>query len=167
MKHRLTSLRLRILLPVIGMVLLVVILLNVMFSLTYIRMILQQEQEVNAAGFETVSRSITPLIETALSTSRRILLDERVASYARHRYDSDTELIHARLSCRDFLRTEAAKNGNIYGLLVMRKDGSLFGTLPEGNFFGMIRRIILFRILCLLCFLMLCLFYRLHHVVLH
>ena len=135
MKHRLTSLRLRILLPVIGMVLLVVILLNVMFSLTYIRMILQQEQEVNATGFETVSRSITPLIETALSTSRRILLDERVASYARHRYDSDTELIHARISCRDFLRTEAAKNGNIYGLLVMRKDGSLFGTLPEGNFF--------------------------------
>ena len=135
MKHRLKSLRLRILLPVIIMVVAVVFLLNLMFSGSYIRAILKREQEGNTVGFKTISHSITPLIETALGTAQSILLDERVSSYVRHQYNSEAEMIHARLSCRDYLREEATKNGNIYGLLVMRKDGSLFGTLPEGNFF--------------------------------
>ncbi len=135
MKHRLKSLRLRILLPVIIIVVAVVFLLNLMFTGSYIRAILKQEQEVNTVGFETISHRITPLIETALGTAQSILLDERVSSYVRHQYNSEAEMIHARLSCRDYLREEATKNGNIYGLLVMRKDGSLFGTLPEGNFF--------------------------------
>ena len=30
---------------------------------------------------------------------------------------------------------EIASREKIFGLLFMRKDGSLFGALPEGNFF--------------------------------
>ncbi len=135
MKQKLKSLRLRMLLPVIAMTLFVVILLTVLFSRAYTKMILQQEQEVNAVGFETISHSITSLIDTSISEVRSIMLDDRVSSYARLQYDSVPELIHARLRCRDYLRGEILGCDGIFGLVFMRKDGSLFGTLPEGNFF--------------------------------
>ena len=135
MKQKLKSLRLHMLIPVVLMTLFVVILLTALFSRAYTSMILQQEQEVNAVGFDTVSHSITPLIDSSVSAVRSIMSDDRVISYARLQYSSMAELIHGRNSCRDYLRSEITRNDGIYGLLFMRKDGSLFGTLPDGNFF--------------------------------
>ena len=135
MKQKLKSLRVRMLIPVVAMTLFIVILLTILFSRAYTGMILQQEQEMNGASFETISRSITPLIETSISKVRAVLSDDRVVSYARLRYNSEADRIHARISCRDYLRGEMTRNAGIFGLLFMRKDGSLFGTLPEGNFF--------------------------------
>ncbi len=135
MKQRLKSLRFRILLPMIAIVVFVIALLNTLYSRAFIRLLLQQEQEVNATGFETVSRSVEPMIATTVNEVRNILSDERVASCARGRYDSATQLVHARIRCRDYLRGEIASRDKIFGLLFMRKDGSLFGALPEGNFF--------------------------------
>ena len=135
MKHMLKSLKFRMLLPVIAMTLVVVTMLTVLFSRAYIRMILQQENEVNAVGFETVSRSVTPLISNSISNTRKIMTDDRVMSYARLQFPSAAELIRARISCRDFLSSEIARHDGIYGLLFMRKDGSLFGALPEANIF--------------------------------
>ena len=135
MKQRLKSLRFRILLPMIAIVVFVIALLNTLYSRAFIRLLLQQEQEVNATGFETVSRSVEPMIATSVNEVRNILSDERVASCARGRYDSATQLVHARIRCRDYLRGEIASREKIFGLLFMRKDGSLFGALPEGNFF--------------------------------
>ncbi len=135
MKQKLTSLRLRMLLPVIAMTLFIVILPTTLFARGYISMILQQEKDINAAGFDAVSRSIVPLIDTSINEVRNIMADDRFASYARLQYDSVAELIHARIGCRDYLQAEVARHEGIFGLLFMRQDGSLFGALPEGNFF--------------------------------
>ena len=135
MNQKLKSLQVRMLLPVVVMTLFIVTMLTTLFSRAYISMILQQEQEVNAASFETISRSITPLIASSIGEVRNILSDSRVSDYARLQYTSEVDLIHARISCRDYLRTEIARHEGIYGLLFMRKDGSIFGALPEGNFF--------------------------------
>ena len=135
MKEKLSSLRVRILLPVIAMTLLVVILLTVVFSRAYIDMILQQENEVNASGFDLVSRNITSLIDTSISEVRRIMANDRIASYTRLQYASQAELVHARIDCRDYLQGEITRNDGIFGLLLMRQEGSLFGMLPEGSFF--------------------------------
>ena len=135
MKQKLMSLRVRMLLPVIFMTLFVVILLTVLFSRAYINMILRQENDVNAVGFETVSHSIPPLISSSVSEVQRIMADDRVAAYARLQYASKAELVHGRIDCRDFLRGEIARHDGIFGLLFMRQDGSLFGVLPEGCFF--------------------------------
>ena len=135
MKQKLKSLQVRMLLPVVVMTLFIVTMLTTLFSRAYISMILQQEQEVNAASFETISRSITPLIASSIGEVRNILSDSRVSDYARLQYTSEVNLIHARISCRDYLRTEIARHEGIFGLLFMRKDGSIFGALPEGNFF--------------------------------
>ena len=70
MKQKLKSLRFRMLLPVILMVLFVVGMLTTLFSRAYIRMILQQEQEVNASSFDTISRTFTPLINTSVNEVR-------------------------------------------------------------------------------------------------
>ena len=135
MKQKLKSLQIHMLLPVVVMTLFIVTMLTTLFSRAYISMILQQEQEINAASFETISRSITPLIASSIGEVRNILSDSRVSDYARLQYTSEVDLIHARISCRDYLRTEIARHEGIYGLLFMRKDGSIFGALPEGNFF--------------------------------
>ena len=63
------------------------------------------------------------------------MADERVAGYAGLPYTSVEQLIHARISCRDYLKSEIARSQGIYGLLFMRPDGSLFGALQEANFF--------------------------------
>ena len=135
MKEKLKSLRVHMLLPVIAMSLFIVIMLTTFFSRAFINMILTQEQQVNAAGFETISQSLVSLVNTAVIDVRRIMSDDRVAEYAGLEYSSTKELIQARIDCRDYMRSEITQSDKIYGLLVMRKDGSLFGTLPEGNFF--------------------------------
>ena len=135
MKAKLTSLRLRMLLPVIATTLFVVILLTMLFSRAFINMILQQENEVNNVGFDTVSRTVPPLISTSITEVRNIMADDRVVSYARYQYASAAERIRAQMSCRDYLRGEIARQNGIYGILFMRKDGSLFGALPDGSFF--------------------------------
>ena len=135
MKQKLKSLRVRMLLPVIALSVFVVAMLTTLFSRAYISMIMQQEQEVNAAGFDTISRSITPLIDTSINVVRSIMTDDRVTGYMRLQYPSQEALIHARINCRDYLRSEVTQHEGIYGVLLMRQDGSLFGTLPEGNFF--------------------------------
>ena len=135
MKQKLKSLRVRMILPVIAMTLFVVILLTTLFSRAYSGMILKQEQEVNAVGFETISRSLPPIIDASISRVRGILSDERVLSCLKLRDSSAAERIHARIRCRDYLRVEITRDDGIFGLLFMRKDGSLFGTLPEGNLF--------------------------------
>ena len=136
MKERLKALRFRMVLPVVAMTLFIVILLTVLFSRAYTDMILKQEQEVNAVGFETISHSLTPLIDASISRVRGILSDERVLSCIRLQDSSTAERIHARIRCRDYLRGEITRDDGIFGLLFMRKDGSLFGTLPEGNLFA-------------------------------
>ena len=83
MKHKLTSLRVRMLLPVIAMTLFVVALLTVLFSRAYTNMILQQERDENAAGFELVSRSVTPLIESSIAEVQSVLSDSRAEAAPR------------------------------------------------------------------------------------
>ena len=135
MKRALKSLRLRMLLPVIAMTLFTVILLTTLFSRGFIAMILKQEKEVNAVGFETVSRTITPMIDTSITEVRNIMADDRITSYLRLEYASMKELIHARISCRDYLTAEITRHEAIYGLLFARENGSMFGVLPNGSFF--------------------------------
>ena len=135
MKQKLKSLQFRILLPAFIIIVFVVTLMNTLYSRAYIRMILQQEQKVNEVGFETVSHTITPLIETSISNVRNILTDERVASYAGTPAASMAEQVKARIRCRDYLRGEISRSEGIYGLFIMRTDESVFGVVPDANFF--------------------------------
>ena len=135
MKQKLKSLRIHMLLPVIVMVLFIVTMLTTLFAHAYINMILQQEQEVNNAGFDVISRSVTQLINTSVMEVRSIMSDDRVAGYTSLQYGSLKEQIHERIDCRDYLRSEMARSEGIFGLLIMRPDGSMFGALPEGNLF--------------------------------
>ena len=135
MKQKLSSLRVRMLLPVIFMDLFVIILLTVMFSNSYINMILDRENEVNDVSFDTVSRSIPPLISNSVDDVRRIMADDRIRDYVAYQFQTPAELVLSRISCRDYLQAEIARHSGISGILVMRNDGSLFGVLPEANFF--------------------------------
>ena len=135
MKEKLKSLQIRMLLPVIAMAVFVVTMLTTLFSRAYISMIVQQEQEVNDAGFETVSRSVMQLINTDIVEARSIMSDDRVADYAGLQYATLQDQIHARIDCVDYLRSEIARSDGIFGLLFIRQDKSLFGVLPEGNLF--------------------------------
>ncbi|MBR2571405.1 MAG: PP2C family protein-serine/threonine phosphatase [Clostridia bacterium] len=135
MKRRQKSLQFYILIPAIATVLIVVLLMSTLFSRAYVNIILQQENEVNTVGFEAVSQTVMPRINTSITEARNIMADERVVLYAGRSFASEKELIRARLSCRDYLSTEIARHEGICGLLFMRMDGSFFGVMPEGTFF--------------------------------
>ena len=55
-KRRQKSLQFYILIPMIVTVLLVVMLMSILFSRSYVNMFLKQENEENAVGFKTVSQ---------------------------------------------------------------------------------------------------------------
>ena len=135
MKMKFSSLRVRMLLPVFLMILVVVVTLTSLFSRAYTKMVLQREQEKNASGFELVSRSFTPMINESIDAVMGTMAEESIVSYAGLRYSTAAELVHARISCRDCLQKFISGKDGIYGLLFMRPDGSLFGSLPDGNFF--------------------------------
>jgi len=134
-KRWISSLRLHILLPVLVMTLVLVVGMTVMVSRTWIGTNLRQESEKNAAFFDAIAQVISRTVTQSVADSRSIMADDRVAEYARLQYGSDAELIHARVDCRDYLRTEINRHSAIYGLLFMRPDGSLFGALPYSNVF--------------------------------
>ena len=135
MMKRLKSLRLQILLPVLVMTLFIVIMLSMLFSRAYTSMILQQEQAVNATGFETISHTVPSSITTAIGSVRDVITDSRVIACIRRQFASDAEMFNAKAACVDYLREKIAHADWANGLFIMRKDGSLFGTLPDGNYF--------------------------------
>ena len=135
MKKRLKSLRLQILLPVLVMMLFIVIVFSTLFSRAITGMILQQEQAVNTAGFETVSRTVPASITAAIGSVRDVIRDRRVISCIRLQFDSAAEMYNTKAACVNYLREKIARTGWVNGLFIMRKDGSLFGTLPDGNYF--------------------------------
>lgn len=135
MKRWFRSLRLHILLPAFIMIPLLVILMTVVVSRSYINMNLQQESKKNAALIDAIVRQIDRTITESIEAVQGIMIDDRITAYVRHQFPTDADLIHARMACRDYLRTEINRHSAIYGLLFMRPDGSLFGVLPYANVF--------------------------------
>ena len=135
MKKILKSLRLQILLPVLIMILFVVTMFSTLFSRTLTSMILQQEQAVNAAGFETISRTVPSSITTAISNVQDVINDHRVQACIRLQFASVADMYNTKAACTDYLREKITHADWVNGLFIMRKDGSLFGTLPDGNYF--------------------------------
>ncbi len=135
MKQKLRSLRARMVLPVICIAAFIVMLMNIVFSTSFIKMTLRQEQLGNASGFSTITNTLAPILNKTVDEVRGVISDERVAVYARHRYGTGKELIHARISCRNALRSGIVSHERVYGLLFMRENESLFGVLPEANLF--------------------------------
>ncbi|MCR4875659.1 MAG: PP2C family protein-serine/threonine phosphatase [Clostridiales bacterium] len=135
MKKWLKSLRLQILLPVLAMNLFVVGLLSTLFSRGFTGMVLQQEQAVNSTGFETITGTVPPSITTAIGSVRDVVTDLRVISCIRLSFASDAEMYNSKAACVEYLRDKITHAAWANGLFIMRKDGSIFGTLPDGNYF--------------------------------
>ena len=135
MKKLLKSLRLQLLLPIVFMTQIIIIVLSMLFSRAFTNMILQQEQAVNAAGFETISSTVPPSINTAIDSVRDVITDQRVISCIRLQFDSAAEMFNTKAACVDYLREKITHADWANGLFIMRNDGSIFGTLPDGNYF--------------------------------
>ena len=135
MKRLFRSLRFRILLPVLVLALLLAAVLTVTITHTYTGVIIRQESEKNAVRFETMTRKLEQTVEETMGGVRGVILRDSVAAYARHSFQTDAELVRARMNCRDVLREEINRQSAVYGLLFMRTDGSLFGALPVSNVF--------------------------------
>ena len=135
MKRLFRSLRFHILLPVFVLTLLLAAVLTVLITRTYTGVIIRQESEKNAVRFENMTRELEQTVEEAMGGVRGVILRDSVAAYARHSFQTDAELVRARMNCRDVLREEIKRQSAVYGLLFMRTDGSLFGALPISNVF--------------------------------
>ena len=99
------------LMPVMLMMLLLVVLLTVLISRTYSEMSVRQESEKNAASFVAIAGQLGKTVSASIDDARVIAVDPRVTAYVRHQFETDAELIRARMECRDYLRSNLFKDG--------------------------------------------------------
>jgi hypothetical protein len=75
------------------------------------------------------------MVTESIEAVRGIMIDGRITAYVRPQFRTEADLICARMRCRDYLRTEIKQHSAIHDLMFMRRDGSLFGVLPNANVF--------------------------------
>ena len=138
-RHRRSSwfrkLNVHILLPFVFMTVFVVILLTVLVSRIYTKTILDQEDEKNNAAFQYIASNITSSITESRNAIPSIIADNTVVSYLRQDYRTTKGRMLSRIACVNYLRGEINNQRDIYGLLFLREDGSMFGVLPYRNVF--------------------------------
>ncbi len=125
----------RILLPFVLMTVFVVILIPLLVSRIYTKTILDQEDEKNSAAFQYIAGNLSSGMTESRNSILSIIADSTVMSYLRQDYRTTKGKILGRIACANYLRGEINNQRDLYGLLFLRENGSMFGVLPYRNVF--------------------------------
>ena len=135
MKRFFHSLKFRILLPVLLMALGITLVLTIVISEAYTSTILSQEEEKTQASFSIIGGAMDAALHNAQSAATLTMMNTDIMHYALRSYRTDVEMVHSRQNCINIFSTTISQQPYLYGLLVMRPDGSMFGVLPYRNYF--------------------------------
>ncbi|MBQ6257366.1 MAG: histidine kinase [Clostridia bacterium] len=135
MKRFFHSLKFRILLPVLLMALGITLVLTIVISEAYTSTILSQEEEKTQASFSIIGGAMDAALHDAQSAATLTMMNTDIMHYALRTYRTDLEMVHSRQNCINIFSTTISQQPYLYGLLVMRSDGSMFGVLPYRNYF--------------------------------
>ena len=135
MKRLFHSLKFRILMPVLLMALGITLVLTIVISEAYTSTILSQEEEKTQASFSIIGGAMDAALHNAQSAATLTMMNTDIMHYALRSYRTDVEMVHSRQNCINIFSTTISQQPYLYGLLVMRSDGSMFGVLPYRNYF--------------------------------
>lgn len=135
LKKVFSSLRVRLILPTLIMMILIVALLTSLVSYAYTNTILRQESDKMQSAFAIASSSVEQTLQTLKISSSRLLLDSAVEGYLSNHFESDLDRVLARKEILTVLQNSLFRQPNLYGLLFFREDGTGFGVLPHRNYF--------------------------------
>ena len=129
------SLKVRLLLPVMLMMIAMVAVLTSIVTHTYTSTLLAQEDAKTQSAFEITGASIEKTLDTVSEVSAGLLLNESVSSYAEGNFKTPLDRVLTRQMVLTELDSLLARQPNLHGVLFIREDGSAFGDLSRRSFF--------------------------------
>ena len=135
MKRFLHSLKFNILLPVILITLINTLLITVLVTGVYTQAILRQESKSTQSQFSIINNALDETLNTAQKAAFTAMLDDNIASYVSNNFNQRSDVIHARSKALEIIRGIIAQHSDVYGVLFMREDHSLFGAVKYRNYF--------------------------------
>ena len=134
-RRQLNSLAVRLLLPAALMMVVMATALTYVVTRTYTDTILEQETAKTQAAFGVAANSVTSMADNARLLGQSMAQRDTVQRYAADGFASDAERVAARRALLEDTGMMLAQNPDVYGLLFMRGDGTVFGSLPYRNYF--------------------------------
>jgi len=135
MKQILSSLKFHILLPVILITLTNTLLITMLVTGLYTRAILEQENESTESQFSIIGNALDEALDTTLHFSFSSMLDESITDYASNHFTKRSDAIAAKYNCLETIKGIMIQQNEVYGVLFMRSDHSLFGSVRYRNYF--------------------------------
>lgn len=129
------TLKFQLLIPVLLVTVAIVFVLTALVSQAYTQTILDQEDTKIHSAFNFTGNTISERLEKAYVGASSLRLNSHIEFYAAGKFKNDLEKILARRDVLEDLNTILMQQPDIYGILIMREDGTSFGRLPKRNFF--------------------------------
>ena len=130
------SLKFRMLLPVIFVVVALVIILTWYTSKTYTSTILEREDAKVQSAFTVTGNAVKKITESTQQTAVGTLTNSAIQLYALNSFRSSEEMIIARMNCNTLVDTILQQQPYLHGILYMRENGSLFGRLRDKTYYN-------------------------------
>ncbi|MBR0463147.1 MAG: histidine kinase [Clostridia bacterium] len=135
MKHILSSLKFHILMPVVLIALVNTLLVTMLVTGLYTNAILKQENESTKSQFSIIGNALEETLNTVQRFSFSSMLDESITVYASNRFAKRPDAIAAKYDCLKTIKEIMVQQKEVYGVLFMRSDHSLFGSVRYRNYF--------------------------------
>lgn len=135
LRKRINSLAVRLLLPAALMMVVMVVTLTTVVTRTYTDTILQQEAAKTQSAFSIAAGSVTSLMDTARALGANVMQTDQVQRYAAESFARPVDRVLARQGIVEAFDLLLLQNPDVHGLLFMRDNGTVFGTLLHRTYF--------------------------------
>ena len=134
-RRQLNSLAVRLLWPAALMMVVMVVTLMTVVTRTYTDRILEQEAAKTQAAFGVMANSVASIADNARTLGQNMSQLDVIQRYAADEFASDADRVAARRELIEDTGMMLLQNPDVYGLLFMRRDATVFGILPYRNYF--------------------------------
>lgn len=129
------SLKIQLLFPVLITTIAIVLVLTVLASRAYTNTILDQEDTKMQSAFLLTGNAISEKMKSVHASTSPLLMNSRIEFYTAGKFKDNLERILARIDVLEETTSVRERQPDIYGVLIMREDGTAFGSLPYRNYF--------------------------------
>lgn len=129
------SLKFQLLLPILLVTIIIVFALTVLVSHAYTKTIFEQEDAKVQSSFLFTGNNITELMKETRKVSSLLAMKSQIEYYNAGVFQNDLDRVFARMDVLKEIDTVKLQQPSLYGMLVLRKDDSVFGSLPFRNYF--------------------------------
>lgn len=129
------SLKVQLVMPILLVAVIIVLALTLLVSHTYTQTILEQENSKVQSSFLFTGNNISELMKNAREVASALLVNSKIEYYTTGTFRSDLDRVYARIDVLSEIDEALWQQPSLYGILFLRKDDTVFGSLPRRNYF--------------------------------